>query len=183
VTSNLNKCLIHAKRRGATVDKYGNVFGIRGNKLNLTINTNGYKAFSVRLSSSKRFKVTVHRFVAYYKYGDIIFKDGIQVRHLDGNKLNNSWDNIDIGTAQMNSMDRPKRQRIKQAASASTNIRKFDDDTMQDILIFYHECRSYKLTMEMFGIKSKGTLWYMLNKTYKTSLHGHGQNNESKVSQ
>lgn len=179
----LNDCLIHAKKRGITLDKNGNVYGVRGKQLKLRIDSRGYYTFSVRPRGSRGHHPPVHRLVAYYKFGDIVFKDGIHVRHLDGNKTNNKWENIDIGTAQMNSMDRPKKERKKHAINASNHARKFDDETMQDILNFYFNCKSYKLTMEKFGIKSKGTLWYMLNTQYQTTSDGHSQNQESKAGQ
>ena len=95
-----------------------------------------------------------HRLLAYQKYGDDLFKEGIEVRHLDGNPLNNSVDNITIGTHSDNMMDIPKDKRIKRSSN-----RKYDYDIIRQ---YYHHTRSYKRTMEHFGITSKGTLNYII---------------------
>lgn len=46
-----------------------------------------------------------HRVVAFRKYGEIVFEKGIMVRHLDGNKLNNTPNNLAIGYNQDNVND------------------------------------------------------------------------------
>ena len=42
-------------------------------------------------------QVLAHRLQAYIKYGDVIYGEGIVVRHLDGNPKNNKLENIAIG--------------------------------------------------------------------------------------
>lgn len=49
--------------------------------------------------------IAEHRVIAFRKYGSIVFEKGILVRHLDGNKINNSPDNLVIGTNQDNVND------------------------------------------------------------------------------
>lgn len=71
----------------------------------------GYQKFSVRTESTSSFPVRHHKFQAYLKYGDKIFDKGIVVRHLNGNSLDNSYDNIAIGTQSENMMDRDEESR------------------------------------------------------------------------
>jgi hypothetical protein len=63
-----------------------------------------YASFGIRNEEVKRIQVFVHHLMAYKKFGKI-FIDGFDssgaeliVIHLDGNTLNNSYDNIILGT-------------------------------------------------------------------------------------
>jgi len=138
------------------------------------LNTGGtgrgdYRCFSVNYEN-KPGRVFVHRLVAFQKFHNKIFEEGMVVRHLDGNPLNNSEENIAIGTDYDNSMDRSKEDRIKHATKASLANRKFTDKEMKEIKEHHKKHNSYGKTMEKFNISSKGTLWYMLNKNYKTKV-------------
>jgi len=52
----------------------------------------------------------IHRLAAYQKYGEAMFENGIVVRHLNGDKADNSLDNIAIGTLSQNQRDRSKEE-------------------------------------------------------------------------
>ncbi len=156
------KVLIKAKNIGYRVTKEGDVYSPFSNKkIKLFGNGHGYKAFSVRLLGYS-FSVPVHRLVAFQKYGNKIFEKGIQVRHLNGDSRDNSHDNISIGTAYQNAMDKPKEVRIRCAINAASYLKKYDYKKVKE----YHKKNggSYKKTMEFFDISSKGTLHYILNK-------------------
>ena len=84
--------------KGYRVDREGIVHGIKVEVLSAPPGNKGYPRFSIHIG--KKFKsVHVHRLQAYQKFGQAMFQEGIQVRHLNGNKLDNSWNNIAIGTA------------------------------------------------------------------------------------
>jgi len=117
----------------------------------------------------EKMNVAVHRLAAYQKYGKELFRDGIEVRHKDGNSLNNSDDNILIGTKSENALDKLPKVRKRAAIQASNKIRRFSDDEMKEIKKKYNEVRSYKKVMREFGISSKGTLHYILNNKYQTN--------------
>lgn len=127
---------------------------VRGSK-----KIDGY--FSVKLRLKERSSVTLkfHRLQAFQKYGEAIFKRGIVVRHLNGNPEDNSWENIAIGTYSENMMDIPEQQRISHAKIAASYLKKYNNQEIKD---FYNNEKSYKKTMEKFGISSKGTLNYIL---------------------
>ena len=113
--------------------------------------------------------VPVHKLVAYQKFGKDAFEEGLVVRHLDGNSLNNRGENIDIGTVVDNAQDKLPEVRMNSSIKAATKKRKFTDEEMDKIRKF-HINSTYKNTMKQFNITSKGTLWYILNNDYKTKV-------------
>ena len=76
---------------------------------------------------------------------------------------NDAFDNIEIGTFHENSMDRCEEQRKLQAKHASRFNMVYTDDDVVKIKDFYAATRSYKQTMEKFGISSKATLHNILH--------------------
>ena len=153
-----NLGVITANEKGYYVDKDGSVW-YNGKQRVLTPHNNGrqkpYYQFAIKLNNGKVKNVKVHKLQAYQKFGDKIFEKGICVRHLNDNSLDNSWDNIEIGTNSDNMMDIPKEKRIAHGRLAASYLIKFDADKVKN---FYFECKSYKKTMEEFGIKSRSTL-------------------------
>ncbi len=108
--------------------------------------------------------VPVHMLCAYQKYGEMALKCEC-VRHLDGNSLNNAHNNIAIGTLSENTMDIPEDVRRKRATKASHSyMMKWNAKDVETIKEYHSKGHSYKKTMEVFDISSKGTLYYILNK-------------------
>lgn len=173
--NNQQKALIHIVRKGYKICPEGIVTNPSGRIVSGT-NQQGYMRFNVRLPSKKHSKVFFHRLQAYFKYGGSVMKKGVQVRHLDGNSLNNSWINIAIGTASDNMMDIPKNVRVISARKAS---RKMQNNTRslaerKAIYALLKKGDSYKAIIETGLISSKGTLSYMRNKSieYQQYLRG-----------
>jgi len=168
IKSKNNENLVIAYQLGYRVIN-GEVFSKTGEKLKQSIAQNGYFRFcgifgSRTDNTRNRFKLFTHRMVAYQKYGDTLFNYEC-VRHLDGNKLNNQPENIDVGSMSENMMDVPVKTRRKVAASGR---RKYTDELINNIKTFYYKVHSYTKTMQIFGITSKGTLWHILNNEYVT---------------
>ena len=86
----------------------GTVIGVLGKPLSLFKMPSDYWAFTIRNTNGKTINIQYHRFIAYTKYGDKIYNPNTVVRHLDGNHLNNDFDNIVIGTQSDNMYDKPK---------------------------------------------------------------------------
>lgn len=168
--------LIKAYEKGYRIIN-GEVISPSGKVRKTDLDTQGYKRFTIAIKdilNSKKIRrhraIAVHRLVAYQKYGIYMFNPNIEVRHLDGNQLNNIETNIVIGTHVENMMDVPKYKRVEHAKIASKKIRKFTDDEMEIIKSFHNVRKSYKETMNIFNITSKGTLYRILNIKYKTNI-------------
>ncbi len=80
-----------------------------------------YHHFSVKIGGSS-WNVRTHLLVAYQKFKEKLFEEGIQVRHLNNNSTDNNESNIELGTAQQNAMDRSPEDRRKHAIKASQHI-------------------------------------------------------------
>lgn len=147
-----------AVERGYFVSEEGFAYNKKGEKVGHK-HINGYLCIRFRIDKICT-SLFIHRLQAFQKYGDLLYQDGVEVRHLDGNRENNSHENIVIGTHQENIMDIPEQVRIKKALHASSFLRKYDKEKVTE---FFEECKSYKKTMEKFSISSKGTLHFILN--------------------
>lgn len=79
--------------KGYFVSDNGLVKGRRGNLLRLPKNKKGYYQFAMPIKElGKTISILVHRLVAeYFVYGD----RSLQVNHIDGNKLNNHYTNLE----------------------------------------------------------------------------------------
>lgn len=145
--------------RGYMVSEKGIPYNKKGRKLG-SVNNQGYLSFNIRIKG----KIThcpVHRLQAYQKYGNDLYNKGMVTRHLNGNKLDNSWENIAIGTHSDNMMDIPKQIRIKRAHHATKFNRKYN---VEEVVKYHSVHNSYRKTMEKFNITSKGTLHNILNR-------------------
>nr|WP_304651456.1 HNH endonuclease signature motif containing protein [Bacteroides acidifaciens] len=151
-----------AHRKGYRVDADGCLKSPSRGTVKCTISPTGYRNFTIRIKGRNR-QLRIHRLVAYQKYGEGIYEDGVVVRHLDGNRQNNSFDNIAIGTQSDNCMDVPREVRLRTAIYATSFMTKYDKEVVERIKEV-KKTHGYKETMLEFGISSKGTLWNILNK-------------------
>ena len=83
-----------------------------------------YHRFNVVDDRGVRVPIPVHKLAAYQLYGERAMEEGVQVRHLDSNSLNNRLSNLKIGTASDNSMDQPEHERKQRAKHAATFTRR-----------------------------------------------------------
>lgn len=76
------------------IDKYGNVYGKDGMEISKQKNSKGYAIVSLKVKNERRWKkCLVHRLVAYaFVKGRT--EDRNEVDHMDGNKLNNKYNNL-----------------------------------------------------------------------------------------
>jgi len=118
--------------------------------------------FSIHADCPNTFgSIPVHRLVAYQKYGDELFREGIEVRHLDNDPNNNNEENISIGNHSENMMDSLKEIRDKKAKYASSFITKHDAEAIKKDRELGMK---YKDLMKKYNISSKGTMSYIVNK-------------------
>ena len=157
-----SKSVILAYKKGYRVLDCGGIVNFNGDNVNLSKNSRGYLKFTIR-HNAKKVTVFAHQLQAFQKYGDELYKKGVLVRHINGNPLDNSYKNIEIGLQSDNMMDIPEAIRYAKSLHATSFVRKHD---AEKIAAFYIENgRSYKKVMQQFDISSKGTLHYILKKT------------------
>lgn len=156
----LSACTIHAFEKGYRVIA-GEVFSPSKKKLSLVKNDGGYLCFGIKYNGKSEI-VKVHKMVAYQIFGEAAFKPGIHVRHLDGNKINNFPDNIAIGTAMDNHLDKKKEDIIKQQVLATSFAKKFDHN---HVISLRKSGMSYGEIMKTIGAKSKSTIHFILKKS------------------
>lgn len=118
-----NKIEITAFEIGYRIDKNGILRNKNNDIVKCSINSRGYLKTGIRLNS-KVINVLVHRLQAYIKYGNKIYDKNIEVRHLNGVKTDNSYDNILIGSHIENMLDIDENTRIKRAIIASKSRKK-----------------------------------------------------------
>lgn len=148
---------------GFTIDKNGNVYNKDGVALKGKLK-GGYKAIAIRIDG-KRKDVKIHRFQAYMKYGDVLFEDGVVVRHLNNNKLDNSWGNIEIGSPYDNSMDNPPEERMRYAINASKASNKYGKDFVEKIRKEHSNGITYKEIMDKYNLP-KSSVSHIINNDY-----------------
>lgn len=146
--------------KGYTVDKYGRLFNKLGVEVIGSVDNKGYRNTGIRMPDNRVVRVYFHRMVAYAKFKDKIYQDGTVVRHLDGNPLNNSWDNIDIGSYSDNMMDIPKHIRVANAGLANM---KYDKDMVNMIKDLRSKGMKYADIMKETGIHNKSVISYIIN--------------------
>lgn len=112
-----------AAAKGYYVDAGGSAFGPNG-LVRQWIDAQGY--FRVGFAAKLCFKP--HRMQAFQMYGPAIYERGVVVRHLNGDKLDNSAGNIAIGTQSDNAFDRPRADRLASARRAAVRNQRLSDD-------------------------------------------------------
>jgi hypothetical protein len=175
-----NNLTIHAFEVGYRITDNGEVVNPQGKIIKSFlngINSVKYLVFSIRDLSKWKYakKVRVHKLQAYQKFGEKMFEKEMMVRHLDGNSMNNCWDNIAIGTNSDNMMDRSPECRKNSATLAS---RKMQDNTRsyEERCNIYEDLKNgvpYSEIMKKHNVSSKGTLSFMKNKSeeYKNYIN------------
>lgn len=153
-----DNAVLIAIEKGYYIDHNGDCFNKKNNLMRLYLNNTGYLRFNVKINS-KVYPVMVHKLQAYFKFKYEIFKNGLMVRHLNGNPLDNSFDNILMGTSSENQMDIPKEIRVER--SRFSNLKHNHNEIIQD----RKSGMSYKEIMEKYSINSKGTISFIINKS------------------
>lgn len=165
--------------RGYHIEKDGSICGPTGringwvgkpsgNALRMTGEFNGgkkllYRSFTVRVSDKFK-KVPVHQLQAYQKFGEELL--GKEVRHLNGDSLDNGWDNICIGTSQQNALDRRAEHRQAHAQHAANQKKKWSDEQVRALRERRGRGAQVVFLAKLEGV-SKGQMSMMLSgKTY-----------------
>lgn len=151
-----------AQEKGYTISMDGIIFNGENKELKGGVHIAGYKYISF-VYENKKIHVYAHRLQAYKKFGRAVFKKGIMVRHLNGIKTDNSWDNISIGTNIDNQMDIPSELR-KLRSINNGKERKYNYKAIQD---FHSKKKSTKEIMAKFNIPNRQTVYFIIKNRNK----------------
>ena len=151
--------------KGYTINKEGFVFNKKGDKVNGYLEK-GYKTMKLRHSKNKFVRLYFHQIIAYLKFGDEALKDGIVTRHLNHDRLDSSWDNIEIGTMYDNIMDNSPEKRSQYSRLGSRvkqdRIRSFEERCkIYDML---YRGSTFSEIKKVFEVNKSG-LYYMKTKS------------------
>jgi len=151
---------------GYTVDSEGIVYKPNKKIQKTRMGTQGYLIFSIRLGKHAT-NEKVHRLQAFMLYGDKMLEEGIVVRHLDGNQLNNKAENIAIGSKSDNYFDIPETKRKDMLnhliQKASDKNRKYDYESIKKDR---QQGMTYLQIMNKYNISSKGTVNHIVNSNF-----------------
>jgi len=155
----MNKLQI-AYERGYRVTKDGDLLNPKGKKIG-SISTRGYEGTGIWIDKKQQ-KLYTHRLQSYQKYGNKLYEDGIVVRHLNGNSLDNSFNNIAIGTYRDNTMDIPKEIRIKSTYAAAKTSIKYNKEFVLKLREEYKVIKSYAELGRKHNMP-RSMVWQLIN--------------------
>lgn len=127
---NAKERLVEAYEKGYRVDPTGKPIGLRGQLIVAHADKDGYLRFTIKFSDGKCCGILVHRLAAYQKFKDELFRPGIEVRHLNGNKIDNSENNVAIGSHSQNEMDKDP---VKRTEASRRAARKLSDEQVAQL--------------------------------------------------
>jgi len=159
--SKMKKVLEFITKEGYTINEEGVVKNPKGKILSGS-KSDGYLKFSVRTDFTSSYAMRFHKFQAYTKFGDKIFIKKNVVRHLNGIKTDNSYDNIEIGTQSDNIMDRLEKDRKGHVK----NKEGIPDDIKKKIIKDREDSISYRKLAIKYGFP-KSTIMDMIKKESK----------------
>lgn len=154
-------------KKGYTVTEDGHLMSPQNKIVGTHPNKKGrrYEYVSV-LYKGKIDKLFAHRLQAFQKYGEEMYKEGIVVRHLNGNSLDNSFNNIAIGTNVDNALDIPKEKRKEMSVVANKasmrKIIKYDQNIVDKAVYMRKQGMSYAKIAKALGISTKSQAIYIV---------------------
>jgi hypothetical protein len=169
--SNIKKNTKIAYDKGYRVSLTGEVFSPFRKEPIKTLALKGehkYAKFTVKSDSGVRLNISVHHLVAYQKYGDeYLLSTDLVVRHLNGDRFDNSYHNIALGTQADNMLDVPKETRLRSGKHAASFLKSLTDEEVNQLRLDRDSGLSYAALMKKYGL-AKSTVSYIVNhKTYK----------------
>ncbi len=169
--SKMHRGIVIAKEKGYYIDEDGLVYNADGQQRKVllkNVRKPFYYYFHIRGYEPRKFNITykveAHKLQAYQKFGDLLFRPGIQVCHINNDSLDNSWDNITIGTIKEN---RERISSYRESSDTKRKLRYYSDELVAKVRARRNEGKKYKEIMEEFDISSLGSVHYILNNEYK----------------
>ena len=158
--------VIHAHEIGYRVDEEGNITTPTGRRGKTRVDMWGYHTLTAG-PPENRGRIRLHMLAAYQWFGELIFIEGLEIRHLDDNCSNNRKENLALGTKHQNAMDQSRGKRKKRAKHAASFLRKLTEDQVKQLREDRSNGATYKELMAKYDI-AKSTVSYIINgRTYR----------------
>ncbi|QNI20428.1 HNH endonuclease [Bacillus phage 1_ICo-2020] len=101
--------------------------------------------------------IPAHRLIAYIKYGEVAFEAEC-VRHLNDNSLDNSWDNIALGTHMDNHLDAVRNGKTEPKKAKAPRVETFGERLSRNIdvaISLRNEGKTYLDIGKLFGVSDR----------------------------
>ena len=159
------RAVVESYDKGYRVSKSGKFLTPKGKEIGYK-DSRGYICTKITLKSGDYSELLAHQLQAYQKFGDRALEEGVCVRHLNSDQIDNSYENISIGTHQDNMQDKPREIRLRVAKQAASHRRKLTEEQVRCLRKDRSAGMSYKELSTKYGI-AKSTVAYIVNhKTY-----------------
>lgn len=126
-----------------TIDEYGNIINIKTNrKMKKHLHSKGYFDIELRGNNGERKKFLVHRLVAKHFLPD--YSDDITIDHLDNNRQNNFYKNLECISLSDNIKRYRKRKINKNYQITKEQIVKiFKSKSWESVDLFFEDLMKY----------------------------------------
>lgn len=170
IGSGHHKAVVLAFERGYRVDVEGRVIAPSGKVRAINFKRKRgagavYGRVSIKTNDGYR-SFEVHKLVAYQKFRDAAFVEGIHVRHLNGDSTDNRSANIAIGTVSDNAFDKTPEVRRSMALHAAAAKRKLTATDVRALVEMRRNGASGKACAEAFGVRASTVCEVMRGKLY-----------------
>jgi len=124
-----------------TIDEYGNIKNNKTNrKMKQHLHSKGYFDIELRNNNSERRKFLVHRLVAKYFIDN--YSDDMTVDHIDNNRQNNFYQNLECVSLSENikrSINRKKERKNKFRISKEEIVKIFKSKKWENVDLFFEQ--------------------------------------------
>ncbi len=127
-------------------------------------------------------KFYVHKLAAYQLFGEAALAQGTQVRHLNGNSLDNAPSNLALGTALDNNNDKTPEKKRAPVVAAALVTRKLKPEQVREFMLMWMRGASQKTLRVHFGLL-KSTVSEILQGKIYSELTGIPRPERAKRSQ
>lgn len=160
-----------AYEQGYHVNVDGVAYGKSGKQLSIKQQRNpeSYPSTTVYIEVDGKkdsYSIRLHMLAAYSFYGDELFKPGVVVRHLDGNRLNLSRKNIVLGTPKDNENDKSAEQRSQVAKKREATKKTLSDEQANEIRQRVSNGERQYILAKEYGVSQQ-----MINNIIKMRTH------------
>lgn len=156
-----------AYEKGYRANEDGIIYNPQGKQVNGWIDNRGYMKFGIRKSKNKDVQIQVHRFQAYQLFGDKIYEPYIIVRHINGDPLDNAFNNLELGTKTQNRMDMPPEDRVKYSKIANQSKQKLTMEQLKNFWIDVFNGWGCRKLANKYDITDSTALGIINGKNYK----------------